>query len=97
AFAVIDVSFISLRLVLPAVHRLLQYPAVLVALIKPQFEAGRGRSKKGIVYDPAIHAAVCDDIVKLAAELGWTVAGLLPSPISGGDGNREFLFGATRD
>ena len=94
--AVIDVSFISLRLVLPAVHRLLQVPAMLVALIKPQFEAGRSRVKKGVVRDPEIHAAVCDDITKMVIELGWTVTGLLPSPITGGEGNREFLLGATR-
>ena len=95
-FAVIDVSFISLRLVLPAVHRLLQRPAMLVALIKPQFEAGRSRIRKGVVRDPAIHTAVCDDIMKMVVELGWAVTGLLPSPITGGDGNREFLLGATR-
>ncbi|MEA3109092.1 MAG: rRNA (cytidine1920-2-O)/16S rRNA (cytidine1409-2-O)-methyltransferase [Gammaproteobacteria bacterium] len=95
-FAVIDVSFISLRLILPAVHRLLQGPATLVALIKPQFEAGRSRVKKGVVRDPAIHAAVCDEITTMVVELGWTVTGLLPSPIAGGNGNREFLLGATR-
>jgi 23S rRNA (cytidine1920-2'-O)/16S rRNA (cytidine1409-2'-O)-methyltransferase len=95
-FAVVDVSFISLRLVLPAVHALLQPPATLVALIKPQFEAGRGRTKRGIVIDPAIHAAVCDDISRCVSDLGWTVAGLVRSPITGGDGNREFLIGASR-
>ena len=68
----------------------------ILALIKPQFEAGRGRSKKGIVRDPHIHAVVCDDIAALVAALGWTVADLIPSPISGGDGNREFFIGAHR-
>ena len=97
AFAVIDVSFISLRLVLPAVSRLLQGPATLVALIKPQFEAGRGQAKRGIVHDPAVHAAVCDEITKMIAQLGWAVTGLMPSPIAGGEGNREFLLGATRE
>ena len=62
-FATVDVSFISLKLVLPALGRLLRRPAQLVALIKPQFEAGRKHLKKGIVRDPAVHAVVCDDIV----------------------------------
>jgi len=97
AFAVIDVSFISLRFVLPAVSRLLLGPATLVALIKPQFEAGRGQAKRGIVHDPAVHAAVCDEITKMTAQLGWAVTGLMPSPIAGGEGNREFLLGATRE
>ena len=92
--AVIDVSFISLRLVLPAVDRLLRRPAQLVALIKPQFEAGRGHVKKGIVRDAAVHAAVCDDIAAFAVSLGWDVIGVMPSPIEGGEGNREFLMGA---
>ena len=92
--AVVDVSFISLKLVLPAVDRLLRRPAQLVALIKPQFEAGRKNLKKGIVRDPAVHAAVCDDIAAFAASLGWKVAGIIPSPIEGGDGNKEFLMGA---
>ena len=85
AFAVIDVSFISLRFVLPAVSRLLLGPATLVALIKPQFEAGRGQAKRGIVHDPAVHAAVCDEITKMTAQLGWAVTGLMPSPIAGGE------------
>jgi 23S rRNA (cytidine1920-2'-O)/16S rRNA (cytidine1409-2'-O)-methyltransferase len=96
-FATVDVSFISLKLVLPALDRLLRRPSHLIALIKPQFEAGRARVKKGIVRDPAIHAAVCDDISAFAASLGWSVAGVIPSPIEGGDGNREFLLGARRD
>ena len=69
--------------------------AQLVALIKPQFEAGRGQVKKGIVRDPAVHAAVCDDIAAFVASLGWRVLGIIPSPIAGGDGNREFFIGAT--
>ena len=95
-FAVVDVSFISLKLVLPAVDRLLRRPAQLVALIKPQFEAGRDRVKKGIVRDRAVHAAVCDDIATFVATLGWEVIGAIPSPIEGGEGNREFLIGARR-
>ena len=80
----------------PAVAVVLS-PAQLVALTKPQFEAGRGHVKKGIVRDPAIHAAVWEDIAMFVASLGWTVAGQIPSPIAGGDGNREFLIGASRD
>ena len=96
-FATIDVSFISLKLVLPSLDRLLRGPAHLVALIKPQFEAGRGHVKKGIVRDPAVHAAVCEEVATFAAALGWRVAGVIPSPIEGGEGNREFLLGARRD
>lgn len=95
-FLVIDVSFISLKLVLPPALALLRTPARLVALIKPQFEAGRHHLKKGIVRDPAVHAAVCDDIASFVATLGWTAAAVIPSPIAGGDGNREFLLGAAR-
>jgi len=95
-FATVDVSFISLKLVLPALDRLLRQPAALVALIKPQFEAGRGANKRGVVRDPAVHAAVCADIAAFTTSLGWTVAGIIPSPIEGGDGNAEFLMGARR-
>jgi 23S rRNA (cytidine1920-2'-O)/16S rRNA (cytidine1409-2'-O)-methyltransferase len=93
---VVDVSFISLKLVLPAATALLRAPAWMLALVKPQFEAGRGKLKKGIVRDPQTHAAVCSDIAACAAALGWRVAGVIPSPIAGRDGNREFLLGATR-
>jgi 23S rRNA (cytidine1920-2'-O)/16S rRNA (cytidine1409-2'-O)-methyltransferase len=95
-FATIDVSFISLKLVLPHVSRLLQPTATLVALIKPQFEAGRRHIKKGIVRDAAVHAAICEDIGRLLADLGWRVGGQMPSPIPGGDGNREFFIEAQR-
>jgi len=71
--------------------------AQLIALIKPQFEAGREHLKKGIVRDAAVHAAVCDDIAVCVAALGWYVKGIIPSLIAGGDGNAEFLIGATRD
>ena len=91
---VVDVSFISLKLVLPPALALAKLPAQLVALIKPQFEAGRAAVKKGIVRDPAVHAAVCDDIAAFVASLGWRVLGVIPSPIDGGDGNAEFLLGA---
>ena len=93
----IDVSFISLKLVLSAAVALCKTPAQLVALIKPQFEAGVGAAKKGIVRNPAIHTAVCEDIDKFVVSLGWRVCGIIPSPIEGGDGNAEFLLGATRD
>lgn len=94
---VVDVSFISLKLVLPAALALAKAPAQLIALIKPQFEAGRAAVKKGIVRDPAVHAAVCADISAFVAALGWRVIGFIPSPITGGDGNAEFLLGAARD
>jgi 23S rRNA (cytidine1920-2'-O)/16S rRNA (cytidine1409-2'-O)-methyltransferase len=93
----VDVSFISLKLVLPPALAFAKPTAQLVALIKPQFEAGRGTLKKGIVRDPAVHAVVCDDIAEFIASLGWRVLGILPSPIEGGDGNAEFLVGAARD
>lgn len=95
-FASVDVSFISLKLVLPATEKLLHKRAALVALIKPQFEAGRGGSKKGIVRDPSVHTAVCTDIERFLTERGWRIGGIVPSPLSGGDGNREFLIEAER-
>ena len=94
-FVTVDVSFISLKLVLPAALALTRGPARLIALIKPQFEAGRGALKKGIVRDAAVQAAVCDDIATLVTSLGWSVAGVIASPIAGGDGNREFLIAAS--
>jgi 23S rRNA (cytidine1920-2'-O)/16S rRNA (cytidine1409-2'-O)-methyltransferase len=96
-FLVVDVSFISLTLVLPPALALLRTPARLIALVKPQFEAGRRHLKKGIVRDPQVHAAVCEDMTAFVTGLGWHVAGVVPSPISGGDGNREFLLGASCD
>jgi 23S rRNA (cytidine1920-2'-O)/16S rRNA (cytidine1409-2'-O)-methyltransferase len=95
-FVTVDVSFISLKLVLPAALSLASSPARLIALIKPQFEAGRAHLKKGIVRDPQVHAVVCGEISALVSALGWTVAGIIPSPIAGGDGNAEFLIGASR-
>jgi 23S rRNA (cytidine1920-2'-O)/16S rRNA (cytidine1409-2'-O)-methyltransferase len=93
----IDVSFISLKLVLPPAIAFAKIPAQLIASIKPQFEAGAGRVKKGIVRDPAIRAAVCDDVAKFVVSLGWRVLDVVSSPIEGGDGNVEFLLGAARD
>jgi len=96
-FVTIDVSFTSLKNVLPSALALAKGPARLIALIKPQFEAGRGASKKGIVRDRAIHAAVCSDIEKFVTALGWRVVETIESPITGGDGNIEFLLGAVHD
>ena len=96
-FITIDVSFIPLALVLPAALGLARSGAHLVALIKPQFEAGRRAVKKGIVRDRTMHAAVCESVSTFVRSLGWRVAGLMPSPILGGDGNREFLLGGVRD
>jgi 23S rRNA (cytidine1920-2'-O)/16S rRNA (cytidine1409-2'-O)-methyltransferase len=94
SFIAIDVSFISLRLILPAVTKLAARDAALVALIKPQFEAGRKLLRKGIVRDPQVHRAVCDELEAIAGSLGWFVLGVIESPIAGADGNREFLLGA---
>jgi 23S rRNA (cytidine1920-2'-O)/16S rRNA (cytidine1409-2'-O)-methyltransferase len=95
-FASVDVSFISLKLALPPIGQLLKPRATLVALIKPQFEAPRRAIKKGVVRDPAIHTAVCDDVAAFIEALGWRVGGVMPSPIPGGDGNQEFLIEAER-
>jgi 23S rRNA (cytidine1920-2'-O)/16S rRNA (cytidine1409-2'-O)-methyltransferase len=91
-----DVSFISLKLVLPTAIALLKPHAELAVLVKPQFEAGRDHVKKGIVRDGAVHRAVCEDMTAFIASLGFEIMGLIPSPIEGGDGNREFLLGARR-
>ena len=91
--AVIDVSFISLALVLPAVIRLLDPPREIVALVKPQFEVGRGQvGKKGVVRDSAQHRAVLERLTNLATELGLAVSGIASSPLLGPMGNREFLI-----
>ncbi len=94
--AVIDVSFISLKLVLPAVGHLLTPRAQLLALIKPQFEVTRAHLKKGIVRDEAVHKMVCEDIGAHIEALGWRVGGIEASAILGGDGNREFFIEADR-
>ena len=76
--------------------RLLAPRATLVALIKPQFEAPRSAIKKGIVRDETVHDATCRDIQAFLVALEWRVGGVIPSPIAGGDGNREFLIEAER-
>ena len=92
--AVIDASFISLSLVLPPTLALLQRPAEVVALIKPQFEVGKGAvGKGGIVRDPKLHDEVLATMKQLAKELGVELLGICDSPITGADGNREFLMG----
>lgn len=90
--SVVDVSFISLRLVLPVIHRLLKPEGEALCLIKPQFEAGKGKvGKKGVVRDPAIHREVLESFLATAAELGFTVRHLTFSPVKGPEGNIEFL------
>ncbi|WLV23521.1 TlyA family RNA methyltransferase [Aciduricibacillus chroicocephali] len=90
--ASIDVSFISLKLMLPPLAEILDERSDIIALIKPQFEAGREQvGKKGIVRDAKVHAAVIKDILSFAKNLGYVVCGLTYSPITGGDGNIEFL------
>jgi 23S rRNA (cytidine1920-2'-O)/16S rRNA (cytidine1409-2'-O)-methyltransferase len=93
---VIDVSFISLKTVLPVALSLAAAPMHLLALIKPQFEAGRKHSKRGIIRNAAVHQEICDDISAFAASLGCTHIRVFPSPIPGGDGNVEFFIGARR-
>jgi 23S rRNA (cytidine1920-2'-O)/16S rRNA (cytidine1409-2'-O)-methyltransferase len=89
-----DVSFIGLDKVLPPVLALATPVSQLVALIKPQFEAGAGRRKGGIVRDAAMHEQICNDVSQRVTSLGWQVLSIEPSPIPGGGGNREFLIGA---
>ena len=93
-FITVDVSFISLKLVLPAAFSVAARPAHVLALVKPQFEASRTHIKKGIVRDPAIHEAVVAEIAAYAASLGCRDVMTFPSPIAGADGNREFFIGA---
>jgi 23S rRNA (cytidine1920-2'-O)/16S rRNA (cytidine1409-2'-O)-methyltransferase len=90
--ATLDLSFISLRLVLPAVRSLLTDNGCVVALVKPQFEAGREAVPRGgVVRDPATHRAVLDKFTEDARAAGFVPRRLISSPILGGDGNQEFL------
>ncbi|MEW9049704.1 MAG: TlyA family RNA methyltransferase [Neobacillus sp.] len=92
-FASIDVSFISLKLILPVLKTLLVPDSDIIALVKPQFEAGREQvGKKGIVRDPKVHLQVINKIVDFSIEQGFHVINLSYSPITGGDGNIEFLL-----
>ncbi|XXM73796.1 TlyA family RNA methyltransferase [Lysinibacillus sphaericus] len=93
SFASIDVSFISLSLILPVLRTLLIPGGDCIALIKPQFEAGKEQvGKKGIVRDPKVHHSVIEKIMNLALSEGYDIHGLSFSPITGGDGNIEFLI-----
>jgi 23S rRNA (cytidine1920-2'-O)/16S rRNA (cytidine1409-2'-O)-methyltransferase len=94
---VCDASFIGLETVLPAPLALARPGAVLVALIKPQFEVGKGRvGKGGVVRDPALHREVCDRVAAWLPTQGWTVLGEAESPLLGPEGNKEFLIAARR-
>jgi 23S rRNA (cytidine1920-2'-O)/16S rRNA (cytidine1409-2'-O)-methyltransferase len=92
----IDVSFISLKAVLPVALSLAAAPMHLLALIKPQFEAPRKHSKRGIIRNAMVHQEICDEIASFAASLGCTDIQVFPSSITGGDGNIEFFLGARR-
>lgn len=94
--AVIDVSFISLRLVLPRVRELLSLPREVLALVKPQFEVGKGAvGKGGVVRDAEQHAQVLRELRHFASEAGYSVAGEMASPLLGAKGNREFFLHLT--
>jgi 23S rRNA (cytidine1920-2'-O)/16S rRNA (cytidine1409-2'-O)-methyltransferase len=93
---VIDVSFISLKAVLPVALSLAASPMHLLALIKPQFEAPRKHSKRGIIRNATVHQEICDDIAAFVASQGCTGIEVFPSSITGGDGNIEFFVGARR-
>jgi 23S rRNA (cytidine1920-2'-O)/16S rRNA (cytidine1409-2'-O)-methyltransferase len=95
---VCDASFISLAKVLEAPLKLAKLGAKLVALIKPQFEAGREEvGKGGVVRDPAVHERVCVETTAWVETQGWSVLGITPSPITGPEGNVEFLLGAEKN
>lgn len=92
-FITIDVSFISLKLVLPAAKSLLKTSGSIAALIKPQFEVGKsGLGKRGVVKDEALRKRAAEEIKLFAANLGFTVNGIITSPITGGEGNIEYLI-----
>lgn len=92
-FACIDVSFISLNIVVPVVSKLIKHPARIICLVKPQFEVGKGLvGKGGVVRDPALHDAVIKDLTAAFENLKLRVLGVIPSPILGSKGNQEFLM-----
>ena len=92
SLAVMDLSFISLKLVLPPVFSLLEPDGEVICLVKPQFEAGRGKvGKKGVVRDSAVHVEVLENFLQYAADAGYTVMGLDYSPIRGPEGNIEYI------
>ena len=92
-FVSVDVSFISLKLVLPVARELMEENAQAVCLIKPQFEAGRENvGKKGVVRDPAVHIQVINHVVAFVKEMGFSILGLTFSPVKGPEGNIEYLL-----
>lgn len=92
-FASVDVSFISLKLIFPNLHKLLKPESLAVCLIKPQFEAGRDKvGKKGVVRDPAVHIEVIENVINYALQGGFSVLGLDFSPVKGPEGNIEYLM-----
>lgn len=92
-FATIDVSFISLKLILPPLTKIIAENSYVVALVKPQFEAGKEEvGKKGIVRNPKTHIKVLNEIIEFSQQLGFAACSLTYSPITGGDGNIEFLL-----
>ena len=89
----IDVAFISLDKVLPAVKKIIADDGIVIALIKPQFEAGKENvGKKGVVRDPQVHLTVINNVIATAGELGFKIAGLDYSPVKGPEGNIEYLL-----
>ncbi|MCT1194610.1 TlyA family RNA methyltransferase [Lactococcus lactis] len=98
SFTSIDVSFISLDLILPPLYEILEEDGEVAALIKPQFEAGREQvGKNGIIRDPKVHQTTIEKVLKTATQLGFSVKGLTFSPIKGGAGNVEFLVHLLKD
>jgi len=95
--AVIDTSFISLTLVIPSVLRFVREGATILALVKPQFEVGKGEvGKKGVVRDPAVHLRVVGELAAFFAEQGLSVRGTCESPLTGPEGNKEFFIWAVK-
>ncbi len=88
----IDVSFISLRLILPPLREIVRPSGDIVALVKPQFEAGKEKVKKGVVRDPEVHREVLLGLYEFVENLGWSVVDAIPSPLLGPKGNREFFL-----
>lgn len=97
-FATIDVSFISLTLILPALKKILMENGDVIALVKPQFEAGKGKvGKKGVVKEKSVHLEVLQKIADASLQEGYSLRGISYSPVTGGEGNIEFLFHLTSD
>jgi 23S rRNA (cytidine1920-2'-O)/16S rRNA (cytidine1409-2'-O)-methyltransferase len=96
--ATMDVSFISVRKILPALRTVLAPGAAVIVLVKPQFEVGRAQvGKGGIVRDPALHVQALEDVAREAQALGYAVLGACPSPVTGAEGNREFFLHLRKD